>query len=505
MSSDVARAKGDALVLLLPTPLFGHLDRAGLPDGLTSSLRAALKVDRALAEGDVGPQVLAVPGAPGGRVVLAPCGRLEHEAEDVRRIADAALAATQRAVQAGAQRPVVVAWAPEEDERFIRAREVAALGALAVPGAEAVTAVGLDASARAHLLAVEAGRALARTLITGRPEEADPPAIAALCESAFRGTRVKVTTEQSVRGYPLLAAVARASATVKRHAPRVTRLELVPSGKVTRTLLIAGKGITYDTGGADVKTGGGMAGMSRDKGGAAAAAGLLRTLAELKLPGLRVVALLGWVRNSVGEESFLSDEVIRARSGRRVRIGNTDAEGRLLLADLLCALREEAEGERLPSPQLLSLATLTGHSYRAFGPCVASLENEASRQAGFLEALQDAGERVGEPFEFTRPRREDYLFCAPKFADEDLVSSNRLASVDTARGHQGPFAFIDLASGLHGSGLPFAHLDISGVALNPPDWANGRATGAPVAALAELLAYSTRGATSQRFSPSGGQ
>lgn len=141
----------------------------------------------------------------------------------------------------------------------------------------------------------------------------------------------------------------------------------------------------------------------------------------------------------------------------------------------------------MPGATLMTMATLTGHSYRAFGPCVAALENAAARKVGVLAQLQAAGERMGEPFEFTRPRREDYLFCAPKSPAEDLVSANRFASVDTARGHQGPYAFLDMASGISGSGLPFAHLDISGVALNPPDWAAGRPTGAPVAALTEFL------------------
>jgi len=294
-----------------------------------------------------------------------------------------------------------------------------------------------------------------------------------------------------VSGYPLLAAVARASMGVARHRPCVVRLELVPEGPVTRTVLFAGKGVTYDTGGADLKTNGGMAGMSRDKGGAATVVGLVRALAERKVPGLRVVALLGMVRNSVGEESFVSDEIITGRSGVRVRIGNTDAEGRLVLADLLAALKEEAAA---PSASLLvSVATLTGHVYRAFGPYVGALENGPARAQGFLRTLSEAGELLGEPFESTLPRREDYLFVAPKAPTEDVLSSNRLASVDTARGHQGPFAFIDVASGLRGSPLPFAHLDISGVVVTPPDWQAGKPTASPIAALVEALEVLQRG------------
>ena len=79
-------------------------------------------------------------------------------------------------------------------------------------------------------------------------------------------------------------------------------------------------------------------------------------------------------------------------------------------------------------------------------------------------------------------------FIAAKAQTEDVLSSNRLASVDTARGHQGPYAFIDVASGLRGTQFPFVHLDISGVVVNPPDWQAGKPTGSPIAALVtELL------------------
>src|SRR5262249_4760350 len=136
--------------------------------------------------------------------------------------------------------------------------------------------------------------------------------------------------------YPLIGAVARASFGIARHEPRIIRLEYSPpGGKVQRTLLLAGKGVTYDTGGADLKVNGHMAGMSRDKGGAGAIAGLFELLAEAKPKGVRVVGLLGMVRNSIGPDAYVTDEIIPSRAGVRVRIGNTDAEGRLVLADLL--------------------------------------------------------------------------------------------------------------------------------------------------------------------------
>ena len=121
-----------------------------------------------------------------------------------------------------------------------------------------------------------------------------------------------------------------------RHRGRVIKLEYTPSDAVDQTLFLVGKGINYDTGGADVKAGGHMAGMHRDKCGAAFVAGFFKTLTLLKPKGLKVYGSLCMARNSIGEESFVADEIITARSGKRVRIGNTDAEGRLVMADLLC-------------------------------------------------------------------------------------------------------------------------------------------------------------------------
>lgn len=131
-----------------------------------------------------------------------------------------------------------------------------------------------------------------------------------------------------------------------------------------------GKGITYDTGGADVKVGGHMVNMSRDKCGAAAVAGFMRAVAELKPKGLRVVALLAFVRNSIGSDAYVADEIITARSGKRILVVNTDAEGRMAMVDLLAQAREEIEAQPRdvrPPTFVHTVATLTGHAVLAVG------------------------------------------------------------------------------------------------------------------------------------------
>lgn len=489
----------DALIIVAPSPI--GLAGAALGPEVERAIAAALQADASLARASRTPVVLPAAGVPGKRLVLAPMSALTDDTDDVRAIAESTVAAVVRAVDAGATAPLLAVSAPAQP-RFVRALEVAALAALgsqwtpleareaerAPGGARSIGVVGLDEDHVARLSAIELGRALCRDITGTEPERMAPVKVAALCEEAFAGTGVTVKVEHRVEAYPLLAAVARASQVVERHRPCVVELEYRPAGEVNRTVILAGKGVTYDTGGADLKTDGHMAGMSRDKGGAGAVAGLLRAVAARKLPGVRVIGLLGMVRNSVGEESFVSDEIIRARSGVRVRIGNTDAEGRLVIADLLARARELAAGAA--DPILFSVATLTGHVYRAYGPYTGAVANALARARGDLDALDALGEQWAEPIERSRPRREDYTMVAPRSSAEDVVSANRLPSVNTPRGHQFPFAFLDIAAGLRNGPLPFIHLDIAGTAVEPADWQFGRPTGAPIST---LMAYLERG------------
>jgi leucyl aminopeptidase len=493
----------DALVIVAPAPIATSAAKLPLGEVILAAITAAAAADASLARGPRPPVVLAVPGAPGGRVVLAPTAALTDDIDDARAIAEATATAMTRAIDAGATSPLL-AVVPPEGPRYARAIEVAALAALgtqwfpleareagkAPTPAKALGVLGLDEARAREIAAIEAGRALCRDITGTEPERMAPLRVAALCEEAFAGTGVTVTVERDVAAYPLLAAIARASMQVARHQPCVVTLDYRPEGEITRTIIVCGKGVTYDTGGADLKTDGHMAGMSRDKGGAGAAAGLVLTAAALKTPGVRVVALLGLVRNSIGDDAFVSDEIIRSRAGLRVRIGNTDAEGRLLLADLLARGKEIAEGA--PDPVLMSLATLTGHVYRAYGPYTGVVSNAPARASGHVDRLDALGELWAEPWEKSRPRREDYTVVAPRSSAEDVVSSNRLASVNTARGHQYPFAFLDIAAGLRGGALPFLHIDIAGTVAEGADWQFGRPTGVPIATLAAYIARAGR-------------
>ncbi|GAA4878060.1 leucyl aminopeptidase family protein [Ferrimonas pelagia] len=448
------------------------------------------------------PAMLLAPGLAGGRLVLAPTGSLEGDYEDVRRFAEAAQSGVGLAIRAGARRPLLLIDEPTAALRYSEAMAVAMMGAghelyrpFDAPGLDVILGVlGLEQSQRAN--ALELGRIAARDLCGGDPEQMAPPAFAEYCQSLFEGSAVsvEVLSDRATleRDYPLLSGVARASFGVERHEPRVVRLEYVGAGVIGRNWFLAGKGVTFDTGGADLKIGGAMAGMSRDKGGAAAVAGLMVALAQLQPKGVRVVAELGLVRNSLGKEAIVPDEIITGHSGKRVRIGNTDAEGRLVLADLLSHLRERAV--LTEEPVMFSVATLTGHVVRSYGPYSAVVENSVARAQALGGELQAISEQWGEPFELSRLRREDLAQVAPRSPSEDLLSSNNGPSVAIARGHQFPMAFLLQAGGLDqhqlGSDKPIAylHLDIAGAAVEQRDPLYGKPTAVPVATLlAQLL------------------
>lgn len=500
--ASVDASRWDAVVVVSPTAELGDLQ----------AIHKALK-SAALIDARVGKDVLLVsaPEIAGGRLIFAPTGPVNRDYDDVRRYADAARAGVLRARDAGAKRPLLLLPRVPLELEFSRATEVAVLSALAGlwqplearedgrdPELEPVEQIGfevpsgVDGDEMARVLgAIEQGRRLARDISGTEPERMRPEAMAEYCREAFEGTSVRVEVvddpDRLLAEYPLLAAVARASRSVPRHRPCVIRLEWNPEGAVRETLLLAGKGVTFDTGGSDLKTGG-MAGSSRDKGGAAAVAGFLKTVAVLRPAGLRVVAEIGAVRNSIGADAYVADEIITSHAGVRVRVGNTDAEGRMVLADLLSHLREIANDAR--EPRILSLATLTGHAARMVGPYTVAIENGPARKHRVAAGLAALGELWAEPFEVTRLRREDFDFVRPQSKADDVLQSNRAASAVTTRGHQFPAAFLAIASGLARHGLDskkplsFTHVDLAGSTVEAGDWQSGRPTGTPVVALA---------------------
>uniref|UniRef100_A0A8C3A3X3 Zgc:152830 n=1 Tax=Cyclopterus lumpus TaxID=8103 RepID=A0A8C3A3X3_CYCLU len=461
---------------------------------LKAPLQDYSSVDSGLGEEVV---VLKVPGLPGNRLVFASTGPLNRDYDDVRRFNDAAVNGIKRALKAGMQRPLLVC-PPHKD--YKNSTVVAALGALHAlymplevrEGNVKLThykvcVLGLWAAQEAQgrrlvelAEALESGRLACRDIGGSDPERMAAPRVADYVQELFKNSPVKVEVVSDVKvlekAYPCLAAVNRCADCVPRHQARVIKLQYCGEGPVQKTLMLVGKGITYDTGGADIKAGGFMAGMHRDKCGAAAVAGFFQILAKLKPKHLKVVGSMAMVRNSVGADCYVADELVVSRAGRRVRVGNTDAEGRMVMVDLLCEMKEKAVRET--SPELFTIATLTGHAIRAMGP------NYSVSTAQRLRLT--AGEKLGDVFEVSSIRREDYDFHKGQSEYEDILQSNNLPSSATPRGHQAPAAFLIMAAGLDKHGvdsnapLPYSHIDIAGSSGPFP----GVPTGAPILAMA---------------------
>lgn len=517
--ADLASGVHDALILLHASDVASLASQHGLADVLPN-IQALAHMDATLATGC---SLLASQHRP---VVLSPVGRLDRDYDDVRRYGEAAAKAVQRLQAAGSyKRPLVLVEPPAGlpgSNVYARFLEVAMLAALAEldEAIEVREALGstcsvaslqfavLGADAKAYeteayagvvknVLAIEAGRRLARDIGGSDPERTAPLRCAAMVEDYF-ATSPNVSVEvvrdhaELQSAYPLFMAVARSSLKVERHHPCVVKLayQSPDQSQVTEELFLVGKGVTFDTGGADLKVGGHMVGMSRDKCGAAAMAGLMATVSALAPTGVNVTVELAFVRNSIGSDAYVCDEIIRSRAGVRVRIGNTDAEGRMAMGDLLAEVREKAL--RLPDPskaRLFTCATLTGHVVRAYGPYAAAMDNGPARAKRIGKRIRAAGELLGDPFELSTIRREDYAFVAPTSPREDVLQANSAPSTMTNRGHQYPFAFLAIVSGLdkHGNDstkpLAYTHLDVAGAAESGGIGGLGRPTGCPIVAL----------------------
>ena len=494
VSASLDCASHDALIIISDD--FSHIPNTPLRDAI---------LNQAQVDSRIGNQVTLLVIA-GKRVVLAPTGPLNRDYDDVRRYFDAAKLAINEAKASGSVNPAIYLPALNTDSRYQHALEVAYLGACQAlwqplearefhgHGIEPITQIGLiDANEQTikAVNALAAGQYAARDLCGTEPERMAPPRFADYCSELFNNSAVSVDVIDDLaaidKHYPMLSTVARASYAVERHHPRVVKLEYVPEGEVTRTLMFVGKGLVYDTGGADLKVGGYMAGMSRDKGGAASVAGFMKAVADYQPKGVKVIAFLAVVRNSIGSDCFVPDEIITSREGVRVRIGNTDAEGRLAMGDLLSEMKDLAVNEI--NPTLFTVATLTGHAARAMGPYGAYVENGPARSANISRQLADCGDLWADGAEVSRSRREDYDFIKPRTLADDVLSSNNAASAITARGHQFPMAFLAVVGGLdkHGNEstlpLPYVHMDIAGSGVEGGDWQHGKPTAASVSSL----------------------
>ncbi|HEV8096294.1 MAG TPA: leucyl aminopeptidase family protein [Burkholderiales bacterium] len=320
------------------------------------------------------------------------------------------------------------------------------------------TLVWPDRADRKEVERLAQGVFLARDLINTPAEDLGPPELAAAASKVARryeaGCTVISGGDLLKKNYPTIHAVGRASSRPpclidlrwgKKNAPKVT---------------LVGKGVCFDTGGLDLKPAANMLQMKKDMGGAAVVLGLASALMSAKAP-IRLRVLIPAVENSVSANAIHPLDIVRTRSGKTVEIGNTDAEGRLILCDALA----EADSE---SPSLLiDCATLTGAARVALGPEVQALFCNHDKVA---DAILRASVDVADPI-WRLPLWKPYR----KMIDSKIADFNNVAD--------GPFAgsiigALYLAEFVRES-TPWAHLDImaSNTRSRPGRPEGGEATG----------------------------
>lgn len=259
------------------------------------------------------------------------------------------------------------------------------------------------------------------------------------------------------------------------HKPCMVRLEYTPKGKTRsgKPAVFVGKTMTYDTGGLSLKVGGGMVGMKRDKDGGCAVLGAMHAIATVIKPNRRVVALLSIAENSVSDEAYRPDDIITFRNGVTVEVTNTDAEGRLVLADALCWACERED-----PAYIIDLATLTGGVVVALGSTFAGMWCDDDKlRARVEEASEISGERV-----WRLPLHQEYRDMM-KSPVADIVNSNPNRKAHPIQGAAFLSYFVE-------GGTPWCHLDIAGVHAADKDTGPFIAgpTGFGARLLAELLA-----------------
>lgn len=336
------------------------------------------------------------------------------------------------------------------------------------PGARLVCPQGVDA---ARIQAIALGEFLIRDLINTPASDMDPDQLEAAARALAEelGARITVIAGNDLlaQNFPMIHAVGRAA----EQAPRLIDIRLGDEGPA---LTIVGKGVCFDTGGLDIKPPASMGLMKKDMGGAATALGLMRMLAGTGAAGgRRIRVLIPAVENAIAGNAFRPGDVLTSRKGLTVEVNNTDAEGRLVLADALALAAEER-------PELMiSLATLTGAARVALGPDIPPFYCDDDATA---DALSRAATAVADPL-WRMPFWQPYEpMIEPAIADLDNAPSGGMAGSITAALFLRRFA--------EGAGR-YVHLDIYGwqpaAAPGRPKGGVGQGARAILQALPDLL------------------
>jgi leucyl aminopeptidase len=306
--------------------------------------------------------------------------------------------------------------------------------------------------------AVVGGVTLARDLINEPANVLGTLEFAAKArELSTLGVKVEILTEKEMHklGMGALLGVARGSG----RPPRLAVMQWNGGKAKDRPVAFVGKGVVFDTGGISIKSAGGMEDMKGDMGGAAAVTGLLHVLATRKAKA-NVVGIIGLVENMPDGNSQRPGDIVTSMSGQTIEVLNTDAEGRLVLADALwyCA-------DRFKPKFMVNLATLTGAIMVALG----------HHHAGLLSNRDELAERLAAAGIATAER----VWRMPLGADYDKLIDSKTADMKNIGGRYGSAIIAAQFLQRFVKDTPWAHLDIAGTALGSPateinqSWASG--------------------------------
>ena len=314
---------------------------------------------------------------------------------------------------------------------------------------------------------------LARDLINAPANDVHPTHVADVAKQVARDGKLKVKILEredcAKLGMGAFLGVAQGS---PEQPPKFIHLTYTPGGKPAKRVAIIGKGITFDSGGLDLKSADGMARMKNDMSGAAAVLGIMQALPKLGAK-VEVHGFIAATENMPSGTAFRPGDILRAMNGTTIEIGNTDAEGRLTLADALCYAAKFVEPQ-----EMIDMATLTGACVVALGPLCSGLMASDQRLADrLLAAARTAGERVWQ-----LPLIDEYK--------EQFKSD--VADLNNTGGRNGGAITAGLFLKEFSGGIPWAHFDIAGPAFIDKDSPLGP-KGATGVAVRTILTYLTSG------------
>ncbi len=454
---DLKKLNIESAVVLLYEGDFKNLSRLGR--GISSKVKKALELENFKGkEGQV--EKIPLPGQRIGLVYAVGLGKKEKVESDTFRRATAV--AVKRLKKDGVKRTVFILPSRVKDKVYQAVAEGAVLGSYTFDKykskkeedkkeIEEVFIYNAPEDAVKRGVIIAEAQNYARNLVNEPGNVINPITLAEEAKRLAKEYKLqcKVYDEKQIQEMGMLAlwSVGKGSAT----PPRFIHLTYKPRGKAKDKIVIVGKGLTFDSGGLNIKPGDYMRTMKMDKSGACAVLGIMKVVAQLK-PKVEVHGIIGAAENMPSGSAYRPDDIIRAKNGKYIEIDNTDAEGRVTLADALSYASE------LKPSKIIDMATLTGACMVALGEYTAGLfTNSPSFAQEIKKSAKEAGERVWE-----LPMDDERLRKKIKKGPADVVNTGgRYGGAITAAMFLEEFVE---------DGIEWVHLDIAGPAWSKEDY-----------------------------------